>query len=214
MELSEAAILHRNVPPDWYRRGIKENWAQKIWHTLRFANLGRLINRTEGKVLDVGSADGTMTEFILRQTGADLVIGVEALASSVDYAQKRFSRNKKLQFFQVDAERLPFKRGEFDMVYCMDTIEHFLDPEKALKEMRRVLKKDGQLVILVHTNSLLFRTLWLVWENSRGWIWKGTHISDFSRNELEKLIKKAGFQIRSIDRFMLGMYRLLKAEKK
>lgn len=214
MEVSEAAILHRNVPPDWYRRGIKENWAQRIWHTFRFFNLRKLIDLTEGKILDVGSADGTMSEFVLKHSGADLVVGVDALPFSVAYAQKRFSRNKKLKFLQADAEKLPFKNREFDFVYCLDTIEHLIDPEKALREMRRVLRKDGQLVILVHTNSLIFRIIWLFWENTQGWVWKGTHINDFSRNGLEKMIRKAGFEILMEKRFMLGMYRLLKSRKK
>lgn len=96
MELSEAAILHRNVPPDWYERGIKENIFQRFWHLWRFKNIGKLIEPLGGKILDIGFTDGTMTEFILKHSGADLVVGVDVLPSSVAYAKKRFSQRKIL----------------------------------------------------------------------------------------------------------------------
>lgn len=212
MRLSEAAILHRNVPPDWYQRGIKENLFQKIWHYCRFKNLGQLIKPTGGKILDVGCADGTATRFILEQSKAELVIGVDVLQSSVDYAKKRF-KSKKMRFLVAEAEKLPFKNNEFDGVFCLDSIEHFFEPGKVMREIKRVLKKDGYLVILVHTNSFLFKLIWFFWENTRGWVWKGTHVREFSGYQLEKLIKETGFETIVKKKFLLGMYQIVKAKK-
>ncbi len=113
----------------------------------------------------------------------------------------------------ADVEKLPFKRGEFETVFCLDSIEHFLNPQKAIKEMRRVLKKDGHLVILIHTHSLLFRMIWFFWENTKGWVWKGTHVHNFNGRELRKMVKEAGFDILIEKKFLLGMYRLTKAKK-
>jgi SAM-dependent methyltransferase len=48
-----------------------------------------------------------------------------------------------------DAHRLPFKDASLDMVISKDTLEHFLDPWVAAKEVHRVLKKGGQFVIWV-----------------------------------------------------------------
>jgi len=213
MELSEAAILHRNVPPDWYQRGIKENFFQKLWHFFRFRNLSKLIEPSGGEILDVGCADGTATKFILEQSKAELIIGIDVLQSSVDYAKKRF-KNRKLKFLVAEAEKLPFEKNQFEAVFCLDSIEHFLQPGKVLREIRRVLKKNGYLVILVHTNSLLFRIIWFFWENTRGWVWKGTHVRDFGGGQLGKLIKEAGFEMIVEKKFLLGMYQVIKARKK
>jgi len=213
MELSEAAILHRNVPPDWYQRGIKENFFQKLWHYWRFENLGKLIETSGGEILDIGCADGTATKFILEQSKADLVVGVDVLQKSVDYAQKRFI-SKKLKFLMAEAEKLPFEKNQFEAVFCLDSIEHFFEPEKVMEEIRRVLKKDGYLVILVHTNSLLFRIIWFFWENTRGWVWKGTHVRKFSPEQLRKLIKDAGFEMIVEKKFLLGMYQVVKVRIK
>ena len=163
--------------------------------------------------MDIGCADGTATKFILEQSKADLIIGVDVLQSSVDYAKKRF-KSSKLKFLMADAEKLPFEKNQFEAVFCLDSIEHFFEPEKVIREMRRVLKKDGYLVILVHTKSLLFRIIWFFWENTKGWVWKGTHIRKFSAEQLKKLIKNAGFEMIVERRFLLGMYQVVKARKK
>lgn len=212
MKLSEAAVIHRNVPPDWYQRGIRENLFQKFWHYRRFRNIGKLIEPTGGKILDIGCADGTMTKFILERSGAELVVGIDVLQSSVDYARKRF-KGKKLKFLVADAGKLPFQNNEFDAVFCLDSIEHFFDPEKVVREIRRVLKKNGYLVILVHTNNPLFRIIWFFWENTKGWVWKGTHVQKFKGEQLRKLIKDAGLEMIVEKKFLLGMYRVIKARK-
>ena len=45
------------------------------------------------------------------------------------------------------------------------------------------------------SGSLLFRIVWWFWENSKGQVWQGAHLHPFHHNELEELIKKAGFSV-------------------
>lgn len=49
----------------------------------------------------------------------------------------------------ADAHELPFKDGEFDMIIANNVIEHFYDPETAVSEMKRVLKKNGDLYFTI-----------------------------------------------------------------
>lgn len=213
MKLSEAAIIHRNVPPDWYERGIKENIFQRFWHSRRFSEVGKLIENSDGKILDIGCADGTFTKVILNHSGADLVIGVDILPSSISYAKKRFAKNKKLKFQVADAEELPFKRDEFDAVFCFEVLEHVFSPQKVLKETKRVLKRNAYAVFLVPTENLLFKIIWFFWENTKGWIWKGTHVQKFTNLQLNKLIEKTGFKIIAEKKFLLGMLEAVKVIK-
>ncbi len=214
MQLLKAAVLHQNVPPDWYYRGIKKNLGQRFWHHRRFSEIGKLIEPTGGKILDIGSADGTFTKIILDRSQASSVIGIDALPSSVVYAQKRFNGDKRVSFLVADAEKLPFKNNEFDAVFALEVLEHLFNPENALREVMRVLKKDGYAIFLVPTENIPFKIIWFFWENTWGWVWQGTHLQKFSNRELAKIVKKIGFKIWTDKRFLLGMLEAMKVKKK
>lgn len=212
MNLSKSAILHKNVPPDWYARGIKENIFQRFWHYRRFRNVGKLIESTGGNILDIGCADGTFTKVILNRSKASLVVGIDTLSSSVSYARKRFAKNKKLKFRVAEAENLPFGKDKFDSVFALEILEHVFKPEKVLAEIKRVLKRDGYLVVLVPTENLLFKIIWFFWVRTRGKIWQGTHVQKFNHKKLEKMIEKFGFEVVAKKNFLLGMMKAVKAK--
>lgn len=214
MELSKAAILHQKVPPDWYERGIKENIFQRFWHYRRFRNVGKLIEPTGGKILDIGSADGTFTRVILGRSRADLVVGIDILPASISYAKKRFAKNKKLKFKVADAENLPFKKEEFDAVFALEVLEHVFEPKTVLVEIKRVLKKNGYVVFLVPTENLLFKFIWFFWVRTRGKIWQGTHVQKFDHENLEKLIENLSFEIVANKSFLIRMLKAVKAKPK
>lgn len=208
-----AAELHKNVPPDWYARSIKENILQRLWHTTRFREVGRMIPRTAGKILDIGCADGTFTKVILENSKTKKIVGIDVLSSSVAYAKKRFARSKKLSFKVADAHRLPFLNKEFDAIFCLETLEHVENPEMVLAEVRRVLKDSGYIIVLVPSENFLFRFGWPFWLMTRGKIWRGTHINNFSGDKLVGLLKKEGFKTIKNHKFLLGMLQIIKAIK-
>lgn len=209
----KAAELHKDVPPDWYARSIRENLLQRFWHTARFREIGKIIEPTKGNILDIGSADGTFTKIILEKSGARKVYGIDVLPKSVAWTKRRFARSKKMSFRVADAHNLPFRDREFDAVYCLETLEHVEDPEKVIKEIYRVLKEGGYTVILVPSENLLFRALWPFWTMTRGRIWKGTHLNKFSADKVLKVIENEGFKIVENKKFLSGMLQAAKARK-
>jgi len=64
---------------------------------------------------------------------------------------KRDLSNKVENFIQMDIEKepLPFENETIDIIYCYDTLEHLIYPEELMKEMVRVLKKEGKVFIRV-----------------------------------------------------------------
>ncbi|MBM4298867.1 MAG: class I SAM-dependent methyltransferase, partial [Deltaproteobacteria bacterium] len=62
---------------------------------------------------------------------------------------------------QGSAEELPFADGQFDVVSCLGALEHFLDPLRALREMKRVAKADAKFLLLVPNADFLPRRLGL-----------------------------------------------------
>ena len=63
------------------------------------------------------------------------------------------------------AEHLPWDDAQFDIVTCLGSLEHFVDPISALKEMKRVAKQNATFIILVPNSGFLTR---------RRRRWKGT----------------------------------------
>lgn len=72
------------------------------------------------------------------------VTGVDVGKSLLNISKKKI---KKARFLQANASKLPFKNSTYDIVLCTEVIEHVDDQTNALKEMLRVVKKDGLIVI-------------------------------------------------------------------
>ncbi|SRR5258708_6048441 len=214
-DLKAAAILHQNVPPDWYFSSMKRNKFQKFWHEARFKEVAKFIEPTNGKILDIGSADGMFTKVILDKSKAKEIIGIDVLKTSVDWARKHWHKNKELKFKLGDAHKLDFKANSFDAVFALEVMEHVFKPQKVFHEIKRVMKKNAYVIILVPSDNFLFKAIW--WFVTNFWwakIWQDCHVQSFSDSQsLGKELKKAGFKIEIDDKFLLGMLNLVKARK-
>jgi SAM-dependent methyltransferase len=104
-----------------------------------------------GKViLDLGSGYGGRTLEYKHQSGAAKVVGVEPFDSmvqkSIEYAQKKVRDN--CEFRVCSHLNIPAEDDEFDAIVSYDVIEHVQDPEVTIKEMRRVLRVNGEVFIV------------------------------------------------------------------
>jgi len=210
-----AEELHEHVPPNWYWQSIKVDPLQRYWHKRRFEEIGKLIEPVKEKVLDVGCADGVFSKVILDNSKASELIGIDVVKTSITWAKKHWKSNKKMKFVVGDAEKLDFKSNTFDAVFCLEVLEHVHEPEKVLKEFKRVMKNGGYGVFLVPSDSMLFKVIWFLWLHfyPRGWVWRETHIHTYRNNYLSKMCKKAGFKIEEEKKFNLGMLHAVKVRK-
>jgi ubiquinone/menaquinone biosynthesis C-methylase UbiE len=93
------------------------------------------------RILDVGCGDGS---FIRKFKDYCEVFGVDISWNAVKKA-----RDAGINAYRVDvsSEKLPFEDRHFDIVYMGDVIEHLVNPDFAIREVRRVLKPEGFLVL-------------------------------------------------------------------
>lgn len=209
-----AQELHKDVPPDWYKRSISENIFQRYWHNKRFSAISKLIQRVEGgNILDIGSADGTFSKVILDKSKADLLTGVDVLQTSVDWANRHWKKNKRLKFLVADAHKLPFKNDSFDAVFALEVLEHVHKPRGVLREIKRVLKRSGYAILLVPSESILFKIVWFLWHFSGRMVWKDTHLQSFRNDSLIRVTEQLGFKIETNHKFLLGMLQAVKIHK-
>lgn len=112
------------------------------------------------KVLEVGVGLGADHE-VLAQNGADLW-GIDLTERAVEYTERRFKHaNLTPKLMVADAEALPFPDDFFDIIYSWGVLHHSPDTPKAVKEIERVLKKDGKAYVMIyHKWSLVGFMLW------------------------------------------------------
>lgn len=91
-------------------------------------------------VLEIGAADGQVARDLVR-AGAATVVGIDKNPSS-DWDRPDQDQSG-VQLLEMDAHRLEFGRGEFDLVVSLATIEHLADPALAVSEAHRVLRSGG-----------------------------------------------------------------------
>jgi len=92
------------------------------------------------RALDVACGPGIVTA-ALDQAGL-LSCGVDLTLEMLREAASRGGR-----FVQGDTVRLPFKEAAFDVVVCRNSLHHVLDPAAAMREMTRVVRPGGRLVV-------------------------------------------------------------------
>jgi 2-polyprenyl-3-methyl-5-hydroxy-6-metoxy-1,4-benzoquinol methylase len=89
---------------------------------------------------------------------------------------------------------LPFVDGEFELVLCVETIEHVRDVQLFLSEIRRVLRPGGGLALT--TPAISRRSLLRDFEGSLDPL--SPHIRFFTRRSLSTLLEAMGFDVQSI----------------
>ncbi len=102
------------------------------------------------RLLDIGCGPGLLL-------GQTVERGAEAWGIDVSHAALSLARRQvpEARVHVSNAEVLPFASGSFDHITCIGTFEHFLDGDRALAEMRRVLKVDGRICIMVPNSRTL-----------------------------------------------------------
>ena len=102
------------------------------------------------KILDIGTGTGDFAISAAKYTNAK-IIGVDLSENMMAIGKKKVHKkklNNRILFKKADAEKLPFKDDLFDVITAGFVIRNFENIEKGLSELYRVLKKNGDLLIL------------------------------------------------------------------
>ncbi|RYF82649.1 MAG: class I SAM-dependent methyltransferase [Chitinophagaceae bacterium] len=95
-------------------------------------------------VLDLACGEGYGTHLLSQ--AAKEIIGVDIDRLTVAHAQARYG-NGKTKFAEAPANKLPFEDSYFDVAVSFETLEHLYEQDEMIGEIKRVLKKDGALII-------------------------------------------------------------------
>ena len=147
-------------------------WAEH-WHRYHFV-LPLIAGK---KVLDVASGEGYGSA--LMATVATAVTGVDLSADAVSHASAAYAKLQNLVFTQGSCAKLPFDDASFDAVVSFETIEHILEQNEFLDEIKRILKPTG-LLIMSSPNRAEY-------SDARGYT-NEYHVKELYRTEFEELL--------------------------
>ena len=155
----------------WYvgRRRIIAGFVEQIC---------RQVTDRQPRILDVGCGTGANLLMLSKFGQAEGVdISEDALA---------FCRERGLDKVKLGAgEELPYEDGTFDLVTAFDVVEHMDDDLAGLKEMRRVLRPGGRVLLFVPT----FMFLWGLQDDV------SHHRRRYRLPELRRVLEQAGFEV-------------------
>lgn len=101
------------------------------------------------RVLDVGCGTGVFAGRVREALPEAKVWGIDLVAGMLAQGQARWRRHAgHIQPAQADSERLPFAAGTFDVVTCANSFHHYPHQDRAVAEMRRVLRPGGRLLLI------------------------------------------------------------------
>jgi len=159
-------------------------WIDKVRKILKY--------KKKGKLLDIGCAFGYFASYA-RKKGFD-VYGVDISKYAIEEFVKKLDKNKF--FVSNAAKKLPFKNSYFDVVTAFDVIEHVKSYEKAIKNICKVLRKDGFLFLSMPIQVKGFLKFILADKDI-------THVSILTEGEIKKLLERNGLEIQEIKYYYL-----------
>ena len=166
------SIMYEVEESHWWfvgRRRIIESFVRKICDDLAMER---------PFILDVGCGTGANLE-MLKQFGE--THGIDISEDALE-----FCRARGLERVQLGAaESLPYENEKFDLVTALDVVEHLDDDVAGLKEMYRVLRPGGRLLIFVPA----FMFLWGVQDDV------GHHRRRYKLDDLRLAVREAGFEV-------------------
>ncbi len=209
----ELGDVYEKVPATYWDDSYKNNRLQKLYYDIRFKIINDLLADVpeQGSVLDVGCASGFSIDHYAKARPDVSYAGADVAPHHIEYAQKERPQHT---FKTGPAEALPYEDNTFDSVTMLDVIEHVVDVDACLAEMKRVLKPGGTAIIfVVEEHNPLFQVIWWIWLKTKGKVWEEAHLREYTKESLAADVKKVGFTVEDERRSHGTMGLAIKARK-
>ncbi|MDP3096780.1 MAG: class I SAM-dependent methyltransferase [Syntrophales bacterium] len=170
------------------------------------------IGERDARVVDVGCGEGVTLEKVSRLYPEKCCIGVDGLKENLFIC-----RAHRLAVMGGDVYQLPIKNESVDYILLLEVIEHLSDPEKAIVEMRRILRPMGKLV-MVFPNDAVFKIARILTLRLKEAFYDPGHITQWTPGAAKELANRHGFKVierKSIPFFIwrFSLHHLLICEK-
>jgi len=142
------------------------------------------------RVADVGCGPGTTLSWL---SHVPRIVGIDRAALCLELARERAPT---AELVQGNAEHLPLKAEQFDLVLCLDILEHLEHPDKAVKELHRILKPGGMLICTVPA----WQFLWSEHDVALG------HHRRYRKKAFKNMLEEGGFHVPRISYYNFFLF--------
>ena len=152
--ISVAKLFRKMVhfpAPAFIGRLLDSNYRRRIQPPDKFIQRSGIKKGTH--VLDLGCGSGAFTTFVARAVGQKgKVYALDIQADMLEQLERKLSRPenkniKNIKLIEGNAYELPFDNGSLDLVYMVTVLQEIPDRNRALHEVKRVLKPGGILAV-------------------------------------------------------------------
>ena len=145
-----------------------------------------MLRGEHGRTLDLGCA--TASAFPMLRDREFEVIGIDLSSRMIAFAKQRYADDRGIQLSRGDAEFLPFAAASFDAVTCLGVFEFLPDYAAALREIARILRPGGLLVLSIPnrispyhiTHDVAQATVWRAWRVMKPMLRRGPSATAFT----------------------------------
>lgn len=156
-----------------------ESMSQAIWYNQW--TVKKFDKYLKGKILEVGCGIGNFTQFLVNY---GQVFAIDKNLDSVKETLNLIGEKGKVGFGDIEKGEYFFNEN-FDTIVCINVLEHISNDDQALRNVFKLLKKQGVLILLVPSHQFLYGEI----DKSIG------HFRRYAKHELIRELKTQGFKI-------------------
>jgi ubiquinone/menaquinone biosynthesis C-methylase UbiE len=179
----------------------EENITQ-LGYRIRREIAGEMLNKVNGKILDAGCGPGT---FIALMENSDRkIFAFDLSLKMVSEAKREGQENTRHNYLVANLMNLGFREEVFDGVLCIGVLGYIPNPEKALKEIHKVMKRGGEAVVQISNAGSIKEKIYENWipkifekigiKKKRGWGFDFPLFS-YNKKDFDGMIELSGFKI-------------------
>ena len=148
------------------------------------------------KTIEIGCGSGNTLQWLKRERGCKWACGVEL---SRDAASKAKDKLDLLIEGNIEHIELPFEKESFDLLLCLDVLEHLIDPWGVFKKLSVYIKRNGVVIVSIPNVRSMNVLAPLIIKGQWGYKDKGlldsTHLRFFTRSTAITLVEHSGFKV-------------------
>ena len=186
--------VHHHLPKEgmiYQRAQYAKGGAGRVYWDYRDRVAFSYILPEHRRIVDMGCGEGITLEKLIKTFPEKESIGVDLEQENIEICAQH-----GLRAVYSDIYNIALPSGSFDVCICIDVLEHLKKPKEAIRELNRILKTGGRLIIVI-PNDRTFLLARLAMGMVKEAFYDAGHERQWKPGEVKDLLKDAGFRIAS-----------------